>query len=145
MKKITVVVDKNIEHVTVVQKEPTKLGNGFNLESSQSHCTAQASELAMEENLIEDLTVTSAQSTAEVEHEELILETEREESCDMVQSKSIESPTRKLEGGFSFSGSDANLLEFGSVMECTDSQLVHVDEYFDEEQPPLRPLKHDPR
>lgn len=97
----------------------------------------------MEENLIEDLIVISVQLIVEVEYEELILEIEREEFCDMVQSKSIESLIRKLEGGFFFFGFDVNFLEFGSVMECIDFQLVYVDEYFDEEQLFLRFLKYD--
>ncbi|PFX23961.1 hypothetical protein AWC38_SpisGene11486 [Stylophora pistillata] len=144
MKEITVVFDKNIKHVTVVQTGPTNTGNGSNLELSQSLCTAQESELAKEENITEDQTVTGTKPTGVIEHEELILETEGEESHDMIQSKSIENPTRKLEGRFSFFGSDTDFLEFDSIMDCTDSQLVHVDDCFDEEQLPLRPLKHDP-
>ena len=139
------VFDKNIKHATVVQTGPTNTGNGSNLELSQSLCTAQESELAKEENITEDQTVTGTKPTGVIEHEELILETEGEESHDVIQSKSIENPTRKLEGRFSFFGSDTDFLEFDSIMDCTDSQLVHVDDCFDEEQLPLRPLKHDPR
>lgn len=143
-------LDTNIDQVSVVQTVPTKITNGSNLESSQPLCTTQVSDVSFQQEpgkcqqVTVDQTVTVTKSIVQNECKQVILETEEAESPEKLDSKITENQMSKLEGGCSLYSSDDDILEFDCLMDCTDSQLVHVDELLDD-KPALPSLKHNAR
>lgn len=61
-----------------------------------------------------------------------------------VEGKSTENKSSKPEAGCSIFGFDDDIMEYDCLMDCTDSQLVHVDESLDETPLPAS-QKHDAR
>ena len=124
-------LDKKMDHSVVVVDV-----NGSCKGSSQP--LAQGLDISMDQEPITygekttDQTVTCTKSTLQNESvcKQMIPGTI--ELHKTVEGKTTENQSSNLEAGCSTFGFDGDIMEFDCLMDCTDSQLVHVDEFSDE-------------
>ena len=144
-------VCETMDHVLVVETGITKEFNGSCPETSPPLNTAQAPDICMNEALVIhgenmiDQTETCTKSTFQDEPLCKQVMSGITELHETVEGKSTENQSSKLEAGCSIFGfDDDDIMEYDCLMDCTDSQLVHVDESLDEKPLPAS-QKHDSR
>ena len=144
-------IDEQMDKIPIVKTGTTRKMNESCQESPQllTTSTAQASVVCVDQGpvthglLTMDKTVTCTKSLL---HSESFCKHDMEtvEQDQKMENEIAENQSSKVEAGCSLFGFDSDILEFDSLMDCTDSQLVHVDDSSDENLLP-ESHKHDAR
>lgn len=145
-------LDKKMDHISVVVTGTTMEKNESCQGSSQPLNTTQALDIGMDQEPIIsgeitiDQTVTCTESTLKNESvcKQMTLGNTELDTTVEGKTQTTEDRSSKLEVGCSIFGFDGEIMEFDCLMDCTDSQLVHVDEFSDEKPLP-ESRKHDAR
>lgn len=139
-------LDVQVDKIPTTETRTTRKTNETCQESPQllKTSTAQASDFWVDqepmthEQITMDKTVTCAelplQSESSCKHK-----SETGEVHQTVADEITENLSSKVEAGCFLFGFDADIMEFDSLMDCTDSQLVHVDDSSNEN---LHPESH---
>lgn len=139
------------DQISVVQ---TGDMDGTCQESLRPLFTTQASEMCMDqeepctyEEKPMDQTVTCTKSTLQNESicKQKIPVGIESKSHKAMDGEVCEHQSSKLEAGCTSFCSDGDILEFDCLMDCTDSQLVHVDDRSSDDKPPSESRKHEAR
>ncbi|XP_078381181.1 uncharacterized protein LOC144663943 isoform X2 [Oculina patagonica] len=144
------VLDENMDDNSVVVTGTTTEMNESCQGSSQPLNTAQTLDICMDQEPIIsgeitiDQTVTCTKSTCQNQSACKQMTPGKTELVKTVGGKTTENQSSKLEAGCSIFSFDGDIMEFDCLMDCTDSQLVHVDEFSDEKPLP-ESQKHDAR
>ena len=144
-------LDVQVDKILTTETGTTRKTNETCQASSQrlKTSTAQASDFWVDqepvthEQITIDKTVTCAesplQSESVCEHKAETVEVHQG-----VEDQITENQSSKVEAGCSLFGFDGDIMEFDSLMDCTDSQLVHVDDSSNENLLP-ESHRHDAR
>lgn len=128
-------LDEQMDKIPVVETGTTREMNESCQESPQlpNTSTAQASDIWVDqepithEQITMDKTVTRTETPLQSESF-CKYQVETVEPHQSVEDEITENQSSKLEAGCSLFGFDGDIMEFDSLMDCTDSQLVHVDD-----------------
>lgn len=132
-------IGEQLNKIPIVETGTTREMNDFCQESPQvlktTGCTAQASDALVDqepciiyEQITMDKTVTHPlQSESFCKHK---METVK--LVQIVEDEITENQSSSVEAGYSLFGFEGDIMEFDSLMDCTDSQLVRVHDSSDE-------------